>query len=254
MRTVWLVVLTALHLFASAQQSKRKPAEADPIVNIQFNYVWNEPSADLAKRFGSFHTIAAGVMYKTQRNWVGTADVAYQFGSNVNDLNFLVNLTNSNGVILNSSGFPANYNVGMRGMGAFVKGGKLFPVTRANPNSGILLLAGGGWYAHKINIATPRNDIPTLTESLKKGYDRLSSGMALTQFIGYSYQSANRFYNFYIGVDAMQAFTQSVRKYNFDTQLPDTEKRLDATFGIRVGIMIPIYLQAKNFDYEYEYR
>lgn len=254
MRTYWIIVLMALQLPALGQQKKGKPAEADPIINIQFNYVWNEPAADLAKRFGNFHTIAVGALYKTQRNWVASADIAYQFGNQVKDLNFLVNLTNSNGVIMNSSGFPANYSVGMRGLSAMVKGGKLFPLTRANLNSGILIMAGGGWYAHKINIATPRNDIPTLTESLKKGYDRLSSGLAVTQFIGYSYQSANRFYNFYIGVDAMQAFTQSVRKYNFDTQAPDTESRLDATFGVRVGIMIPIYLQATNFDYEYEYR
>jgi hypothetical protein len=169
-------------------------------------------------------------------------------------LDFLYNLTNTSGVVMNSGGVAASYNVGMRGFSAFGKAGYLIPFTTRNPNSGLMILAGAGVYYHKINISTPQNDVPTLTDDLKKGYDRLSMGPALTQFIGYSYHSHNRYYNFFIGFDFMEAFTQSVRGYNYDTMRPDTEKRTDITVGGRIGWMIPIYLRTKNKDNEYEFR
>jgi hypothetical protein len=93
-----------------------------------------------------------------------------------------------------------------------------------------------------------------LSEAYQKGYDRLTMGPALTQFVGYSYQSNNRYYNFFIGVDFMEAFTKSVRKYNYDTRQADTDQRLDITYGLRVGWLIPIYLKSKNSSNEYEFK
>ena len=40
----------------------------------------------------------------------------------------------------------------------------------------------------------------------------------------------------------MQAFTQNRRSINIDTQMVDTKNRLDATFGFKVGWILPIYL------------
>jgi hypothetical protein len=227
---------------------------ADPIFNFVFNYTYMAPGGDLAERFGNIHNAGAGVQFKTQRNWLFGAEASYQFGTDVKESNMLYNLTNSNGNVMNGSGSPGDYSVGQRGFSMFGKAGKLFPVSWRNLNSGIVIMAGAGVYYHKVNISTTRNDIPMLTEEYKKGYDRLSMGPALTQFIGYSYQSHSRFYNFYIGFDCMQAFTKSVRQYNFDTMQPDTKERLDLTFGARIGWMIPIYMQASSRDDEYEFR
>jgi hypothetical protein len=254
MYKVLLTFLLLLSIQVSAQKTERSQRLGDNIFNFQFHYTYVLPEGDLTERFGNFHNLGFGILYKSHKKWILAADASYQFGSDVKDLNFLYNLTNSTGVVMNNSGVAANYSIGMRGFSVFGKVGYLFPLTARNPNSGIIVLAGAGIYYHKINIATTNNDIPTLTEDLKKGYDRLSMGPALTQFVGYSYHSPNRFYNFFIGFDFMQAFTQSVREYNYETQLPDTEKRTDITVGGRIGWMIPIYLRTKNKDNEYEYR
>lgn len=235
-------------------QVKNADKKGDPIMNIQFHYTYISPQKDLALRFGTIHNAGFGGLLKTANNWLYGADASYQFGSTVKDYSFLANLTNSYGNVMNNAGQTATYNIGMRGFNFFGKVGKVFPLTWRNPNSGIILQLGAGMYFHKINISTTRNDIPTLTEELKKGYDRLSSGPAVSQFVGYYYHSSNRYYNFFIGVDFMQAFTTSVRKFNYDTMLPDTEKRFDMTVGGRIGWMIPIYLKAKNGANEYEFR
>lgn len=249
-----LTLLLLLSMRISAQTTERSHKWGDNIFNFQFHYTYVLPEGDMTQRFGAFHNLGFGGMYKNHKNWILALDASYQFGSKVKDLSFLYNLTNSSGVVMNSGGVQASYNVGMRGFSMFGKVGYLFPFTARNPNSGLIVLAGAGIYYHKIYISTPQNDVPTLTEDLKKGYDRLSMGPALTQFVGYQYHSPNRFYNFFIGIDVMQAFTQSVREYNYDTMLPDTEKRTDITFGGRVGWMIPIYIRTKSKDNEYEFR
>lgn len=233
-----------------------KPAKqfADPIFNFQFHYTYIAPGGDLANRFGNFHGAGGGILYKTQRNWLFAADASFQFGNSVKESNLLNNLTNSSGSIMNTNGGQATFSVGQRGFNTFLSVGKLFPVTWRNSNSGIVVMAGGGVYYHKINIVVSSGTVPPLSESYKKGYDRLTMGPALTQFVGYSYQSHNRYYNFYIGFDFLQSFTQSVRKYNYDTMKPDTDKRLDLNYGIRVGWMIPIYIRPNNGNDEYEFK
>lgn len=248
----FVTILFLLCSYIVAGQSSYK--RGDPIMNIQFHYTYTQPQGDMALRFGTFHNLGFGGLFKLSTNWVFAADVSYQFGNKVKDLDFLYNLTNSSGNIMTNSGTDASYNVGMRGFSSFGKVGRVFPLGLKNRNSGIMVMLGGGIYYHKINISTTRNDIPTLTEDLKKGYDKLSMGPAATQFLGYYYHSHNRFYNFYIGVDFVEAYTQSVRKYNYDTMMPDTDKRWDMTIGARIGWMIPIYLKAKTSNNEYEFK
>ncbi|MES2780219.1 MAG: hypothetical protein V4651_10020 [Bacteroidota bacterium] len=253
MRIYILLITIATALTASAQDKKARP-KGDKMVNFQFHYTYMVPDGDLGLRFGPFHNAGFGGLYKTNNQWLFSLDASYQFGLSVKEDQLLINLTNSNGTIMNNGGTPADYSVGQRGFSVYGKVGRLFPVTQYNLNSGIVVLVGGGIYYHKINFSTTRNDIPMLSESYQKGYDRLSMGPALTQFVGYSYQSHNRFYNFFIGVDFMQAFTTSVRKYNYDTRVEDTQQRLDLTYGLRVGWLIPIYLKSKNSDNEYEFK
>jgi hypothetical protein len=129
----------------------------------------------------------------------------------------------------------------------------LFILSKANRNSGIVVMVGAGFLSHKININTAQNNAPTLTEDLKKGYDRLSMGFALTQFVGYHFQSRHRMVNFFVGVDVMEAFTKSTRGYNYDQMAYDNKKRTDIFLGFRFGWMIPIYLTTKDQD-EFYYK
>lgn len=238
-------------------EKKKIPAPSeelgDRIFNIQFHYTYMMPEGDMVRQYGPFHNIGFGGLFKTERNLVLGFDASYQFGHKIKDYSFLDQLTNSSGVLMNSAGNPATYSVSMRGFSAFGKIGYLIPVTWRNLNSGILVLGGVGMYYNKMNISTT-GTIPTLTEELKKGYDRLRQGPALSQFVGYYYNSPNRYYNFFIGIDFTEAFTKSVRKYDYATRMPDEGKYMDMNIGARIGWMIPLYMRAKSLENEYQFR
>jgi hypothetical protein len=253
MRQFSILLCVGLFSQAWAQSTQKLAVQADPIFNIQFHYTYETPGGDLVHQFGPFHNVGIGGLYKTQKNLVLAFDASYQFGQKIKDYSFLEGLTNSSGVVMNSAGNPAVYSVGMRGFSAFGKIGYILPLSTRNPNSGVLFLVGAGMYYHKMNISTS-GSIPLLTEDLKKGYDRLQKGPAISQFVGYYYNSPNRYYNFYIGVDFLEAITKSVRKYNYATRSPDTGTYNDMNLGVRIGWMIPIYLKAKNGDNEYQFR
>ena len=90
-----------------------------------------------------------------------------------------------------------------------------------------------------------------LTEEMEKGYDRLSTGFSLNQFIGYQYFGKTRLINFFAGIEGIQAFTKNRRGYNYDTQKVDTKERFDSMYGIKVGWIIPFYKKTTQEFYYY---
>jgi hypothetical protein len=108
---------------------------------------------------------------------------------------------------------------------------------------------GAGYFQSKIKLYDAQQKIAAVKGDLVYGYDRLSSGFSVTQFLGYMYLSDNRLLNFYFGIEGYQAFTQSVRKLNYDTGLPDTKKRLDMLYGLRFGWILPLYKKTPNEFY-----
>lgn len=226
---------------------------ANRIVDLQFHYTYVTTGGDVAKLYNNFHGVGGGASFKNGSNWIFGAEASYYFGSEVKDKNILFNLTNSNGYVLNNAGGPADINIGMRGFNTMIKIGKLIPLTHYNRNSGILLMAGGGILMHKINIHVTDNNVPSLTEEKKKGYDRYTSGFAATQFVGYMHHSANRFYNFFAGVDIIEGFTKNRRGYNNDQMAYDNKNKFDILIGFRLGWTIPIYLSQRNQE-EFYYK
>ncbi|TAE78177.1 MAG: hypothetical protein EAY81_12110 [Bacteroidetes bacterium] len=237
--------------FNGYAQKKVWVTDANKILNFCFQYTHVFPSGDFANRFENFNGIGAGVMLKTKHNVLLGFDGNYYFGSRLKPNNILSNLTNANGTISNGSGYPATLSMGMRGFSVLGKGGYVFPLSHKNRNSGIMILLGGGLVMHKINLSTTRNDIASLTEDKKAGYDRYSSGWAANQFIGYIHQSKNKAINFYVGVDLMQAFTYNRRKFNYDEMAYDLGLHRDYYLGLRFGWIIPRYINTKNNDDEF---
>lgn len=252
-RTTCIAAILVLSFQALGQQKREREIKPNKILNFQFAYTYNEPSADLVKRFGTFHGAGFGLLLKGKKNFVYAIDATYYFGDEINENNFLSNLTNSSGVITNTGGYPAEYTITMRGLGLQAKFGKVFPLSELNRNSGIVLMAGGGFMSHHINITTNNNDIAPLTDDYKKGYDRLSMGPAISQTLGYYFHSKNRYINFYVAFDCTQAFTSSVRKYNYDLREADTQNRTDLIWSLKFNWMIPMYLTTKEED-EFQYR
>jgi len=209
---------------------------------ISLNGDFDIPAADMAKRFGLSYRVGPAVFYKTRSNWIIGAKSDFILGNKIEEDGFLSNLKNSDNTYITSSGFRKNIEVYERGYTVGLQAGKIINISKKNPDNGIMLLTSAGFIQHKIHIVT-RNagDLPQLTGDYKKGYDRLTNGLFLEQFVGFTHFANNGLVNFNIGLDVLAGFTQGRRDYWFDVQKPGNDKRLDILFGVRGGWFIPIF-------------
>ncbi|PLX14029.1 MAG: hypothetical protein C0594_00545, partial [Marinilabiliales bacterium] len=129
--------------------------------------------------------------------------------------------------------------------------GRVISIDKKNPNSGILFNVGGGILQHKIHIEVEYNNTPQIQGDYVKGYDRLTNGFAMSEFIGYIYFSDNKILNFYGGFEFIQAFTQSRRSYDYFSMTRDTKKRTDLLYSIKIGWIIPLYKKIPQKYYIY---
>ncbi len=250
-RSSLLFLYSLLIAFSASGQSKY--AFSNKIANIQVIYNHHFVSGDIAKTFGNFNSVGTGGLLKTKTNWIISCELNYLFGSEIKNQHMLDNLVNGGGYIAAASGAPGNYSVNMRGYEAFVNGGRVFGLNKFNMNSGIFVQVGAGFLQHRINFQTQENNIPQLDANYRKGYDRLTYGVALNEFVGYYLQSKNRLINFYVGVDLVQAYTHNVREFNYDTRQYDKDLKHDYLTSIRFGWMIPIYLNTKD-ENEFQFK
>ncbi|MBX3165285.1 MAG: hypothetical protein KF900_12490 [Bacteroidetes bacterium] len=239
------LLLLFLSFFAKAQKDS---AMALPLVGVHIG--GQMPSFDMEKRFGVNLNAGAAFMYKTKTNFMFGLQAGYMFGQNVKE-DVLTQLKNADGYITENQGYPADLRVTERGLGIHLTGGKVFKFLSANPNSGLFVNIGAGYLQHKINLYDAQQTIAAIDKEMKYGYDRLTAGLSLSQFVGYLYLSQNRLANFYFGFECQQAFTKSLRKLNYDTGLPDTEMRFDMLTGFRFGWILPLYKKKPNDFYYY---
>ncbi len=226
----------------------------DSSINIwqcEVNYSYHVPGGDMLERFGNNSTIGAGLNYKLKSNWTIGAEISYLFGSNIKDTSILDHLKTNTGYIINEYGEYGNILLTERGFYAGCKFGRVFSVLGPNPNSGIVFNIGVGLLQHHIHIENKDNNTPPVLKEYRKGYDRLTNGLSLREFVGYQYLGNKNILNFYVGLEAFQAWTMCRRDFNFDTMQRDDTKRKDYLFGIRVGWILPLYVRTPNEYYYY---
>lgn len=209
------------------------------------------PGGNLADRFGTSASIGLGVEYKTIKQFSFELNGSFIFGNNVKETNMFDALKTDEGFVLDVYGSVANILVQERGFTTSLNFGYLFAFKKPNPNSGLVVKLGVGFMRHKIRIEHNNNTVPLLEGGYLKGYDRLTNGLMLTEFIGYRYLSNKRLLNFFVGFEFSQGFTKNRRDYNYDIMGPDNTNRLDLLNGIRLGWILPIYKQAPPEYYYY---
>ncbi|MBN1340286.1 MAG: hypothetical protein JXA03_13235 [Bacteroidales bacterium] len=216
-------------------------------------YAFQVPGGDLADRFGVNSNIGGGFLYKTGKNLVLGADFSYMFGSEVKDRDQLMsNLFTKDDYIIDQGGSYAAWSIFERGFYTGLKAGRVIPVWGSNPNSGLLLLGSAGFIQHKIRIEVQNNTAPQLNGDYKRGYDRLTGGFYLGEYLGYQYLGDSRLLNFTAGFEFVQAFTKPLRDVNFDTRLPDSrQNRTDLLFGVKVSWVIPVFSRMPQKYYYY---
>lgn len=240
-----LLLFAAVIFMASTPETRAQVNVRDSAMFIPMlyaNYTFQIPGADMKDRFGSNSNIGGGFQVKMRGGWILGADFNYIFGNNVKGSDTLLkSISTSDGYIINSNGEFTDVYFYERGFYTSLRFGKLFPIWSPNPNSGPLITASVGILQHKIRIENPMNTAPQISGDYKKGYDKLTNGIGISEFIGYQYMGNRRLISFFGGFEFTQAFTQSRRSYDFNLQRYDSKRRVDLLWGFKVGWIIPFY-------------
>lgn len=216
------------------------------------SYTYQIPGNDLAKRFGNNSSIGGGCLFKTRENLIFGLDFSFMFSENVKEeTTLLQDISTSEGYLIGQDGLYAEIHMWERGFNTFFKAGKLFPIFGPNPNSGLAIIAGIGYLQHKIRIENRDKTAPQVNGDYKKGYDRLSSGLAINQFIGYMHLGNNKILSFFAGIEFTQAWTKSMRAYDFDKRSKNDTRYFDTLTGIKIGWVIPLYKRLPDKYYYY---
>lgn len=207
------------------------------------------PMADLRQRTGVFYGVGGSIFYKTSRNFYWEGEGAFFTGNRIREKDALMRLATDDGFIIAQDGGFADVRILFRGWHAEFSVGTLLVRWGPNPNCGLYLKAGAGWHGHKIRIEVQSNNVPALQGEYKKGYDRLRGGIGLVQEVGYIFFSNNKRITFRTGVAFHEAFTRSLRGFNYDSGTPDARNYSDIAFAIKLAWMIPTYIRPSEFYY-----
>jgi len=249
--TALILLLTVPAMFAQESENDSKSGYTIPYFYGFYGYQW--PGGDLKIQFGSNSTVGGGFSVKTKSNLIFGAEYDFIFGNDVkNTREIFKNLFNSDGNIISGDGTPAVVATFERGNLIGAKFGKLIPVLKNNRNSGIFFTVGGGYMMHKIRIEVENESAPQLKGDYKRGYDRLSGGIMLSQALGFMFISPSGLANFTLSVEAFEGWNKPYRDYYFDTMAPVPEGRqFDFLLGPKVSWIIPI--RGRNIGKYYYY-
>ena len=265
----------SLNLFAQ-DEAKDIKRDAIPVAMFQVTYAAQLPAFDTRVNYGFTNTIGGSFIYKTESNWLFTANGNYIFGPKVKgDPNgnmpdrvyiFGEGITTNDGEITGGSGSYTNLALYQRGFHFQGEIGKLFPF-KPNPNSGFFVQLGAGYLRNRIRVdyQTEMYNTPyQVTDDYQYGYDRMRGGFACHGEAGYLILSDSRIFNFSVSLEVTYARTRDLRDYDFrvftnpETGVmepvgrTDPQKRYnDFYYGIRLSWNIPTYQrQPENYYYD----
>lgn len=245
---VLLILSFSLTCQSFAQVSIKDSSIYTPLIGFSYGYYF--PAGDMADRFGQNSAVQLNVDFKTKKYWMFGVNGSYFFGKVIKETLF-DSIDTSGGSVIDQSGQFTDVRLYERGFTVVGTFGRMFPFKKPNPNSGIVANIGVGFIQHKIRIETIGNTTPQLSKEYRKGYDRLSNGLLLSESIGYTYLSNNRLVNLYFGLECMQGFTKSRRSWDFDKMSRDTKQRVDILYGARVAWILPLYKKPPQDFYIY---
>ncbi len=242
-----IIIILLVHSL-SAQINARDSIVAAFVPHVSYSYQFT--AGDIAKRYGDNSTIGIGLSYKTSKNFLFSVDANFIFGSDIKNADSVLWMVETDdGYIIDGNGTYALYALYERGYNINMSFGKILPIFDPNPNSGLMITAGLGYTLHRMKIDNQHQTAPQISGDYARGYDMLTGGLSLNQFIGWFYMGTSKIANFYGGFEFQQAFTHGLRDWNFSTMQKDNNKYVDLFFGIKVGWMLPIYQRAPNKYY-----
>ena len=246
-----LIIVATVLSHASQAQKGTLPKNYTPLsINVQFGA--QKPFGILAARFGFNNQVGGGFeRVALPKGWIMGIESYFIYGSKIKE-DVLKNIRTPEGNILGDVGNYASVILKERGFYTGVNVGKLIPFTdNGNRVSGLRLTVGAGFLKHKIRIINDDNAATQVASPYAAGYDRLTYGLAFSQFLGYQVISRDKTVNFTLGFDFTEGVTRNRRGFNFDTQKRDDTKRLDFLAGIRATWSIPLFSNQNADEIEY---
>lgn len=251
MKSIQLIIFCLIFSGSTFAQSILK----DSVVNffmLKIHYNFQVPFGQMSERFGLNSALGAGMGGKVGNNFLIGVEGSFLFGTNVKEDDILKDITTQDGFLLGASGLYTDYSFTEKGFCIQAQGGKIISFKKPNVNSGLMLMLGAGYMQHKISIDADEGEAPMLSKEYRRGYDRLTSGPMLSQFVGYFYVDAKRKrINFYGGIEVQEGFTKNRRSWNYDENRKDDAARTDLLLGVKLGWMIPIYRTQTEKYYTY---
>lgn len=155
------------------------------------------------------------------------------------------------------SGVDGNVMAYNRSLAARIGVAKIIRVIPGNPNSGIILGAGGGWVMQKTVYTQDMNDspVPQLLGDYGKLHDHLRNGAMLTQTLGFCYMSNYLTYiNLKVELMVSECMMWSSRSYQIDNLMGlngrDPNRYFDMVYGLKLTWMFPL-MGKTTYDYYY---
>lgn len=253
LKTFFSLTTAAFSLIISNLSYAQSIKVRDSAINVSMIHVHSSflmPGKDMKTRFGDCMSIGGGFLQKTKRNILWGAEMNFISGNEVKDKYIFDSLKTVRGQYITNEGRYGDVRIFERGFNAYAQVGKIFPVFGSNKNSGIMVLYGLGFMQHKIHIEVLEENVPSLYSEYRKGYDRLTNGLSIQEFIGYFYLNSRLRFNAYAGLEFNQSFTKNRRDWDFYEQRKLDESRKDYLSGIKVGIVLPLY-QRKPKEFYY---
>lgn len=199
--------------------------------------------------------------YKYKNNWLVSLDGDLWFGWTSDNLqqrsDRMPAVYLPNGIAYSwggTDGYVTAYN---RGISVRIGGGKIVPVIKGNPNSGLLLKLSGGWFVQRtvFHQEYTESPVPQIVDEYGRLYDHLRNGAILTESIGFVFMSNYSTYvNIRISFDLSQCLSWSSRPYQLDNVMglngKDENRYFDLLYGVKLTWMFPLTGKT-TYDYYY---
>ncbi len=240
-----LLFVFVADFFAFAQQDTTKQKSwHENVIGVSGFYSLQSPFGELTDRYGLNSDVGIHPFFMLRNNFTFGLEFNYMFGNQLkaDAAHILDGLRIDNGEILNTNGEYANIVLSERGFFAGGRIGKIFYLKKGKKIA-MVTNFGIGLLQHKIRIEVEGNNVPGLYGDYAKGYDRLTNGLSINQFLGVGYMPLYSPINFFVGIEVNEAWTKNRRDFNFDTMEQDTHLRHDYLLGIKAGWIITIYKQ-----------
>ena len=199
---------------------------------------------DLVKN--PFLNFGVDIMYKFRSNWVLGVEGNLYFGNdNLKHREERLPMLYADGVIIGGGGGDAGVEAFNRGLSFIGSVGKIIPVSRNNPNSGIFLSLGAGFTQSQIIYSVQAEEAPQLDGDYANLYDHQQRGPVLMENIGYWFMSNEKaYFNFILSFEMQQHFTHSTRDYVIDHYMgfsgKDDNRYFTPIYMLKLTWMFPL--------------